>query len=103
SVERVAARSEAGRFVLRLLPVEAVAQRAVDLDVESEPLIGAGDSGQRAGARDIGGPLGRGNRAPARALILAANLAREIDHPLGLRRVEGKIAERDGHLDRPAV
>src|SRR6185436_14467262 len=56
SVERVAARSEAGRFVLRLLPVEAVAQRSVDLDVESKPLIGAGDAGQRAGARDVGRP-----------------------------------------------
>ncbi len=102
-VEGVAAPAEAERFVLRLLPVEAIAQSPVDLHVEPQPLIDALKSGQRAGARDVGGPFGGGNRAPAGALVLAANLAGEIEHPLGLRRIEGKIAERNGHLRRPAV
>src|SRR5262249_19658912 len=53
-IKGVAAGTETEGFVLGLLPVKAIAQRAVNLDVETEPLIDAFEPGEGAGAGDVG-------------------------------------------------
>src|SRR5262249_32000584 len=102
-VESVAARTEAPGFVLRLLPIEAVAQRSIDLNVEADTLIDVRDTRERAGARNVGRQHSAVDRAPAIFLILVADLAGKLDHPIRFCRIERKILERDRHLRSPAV
>src|SRR5882672_7471458 len=78
-------------------------QPPVELDVETDTAIRILDACERARLGKIVACDRRVVRGPTITLSFAADVADEIETPVGARRIIGEVAKGNGHLGDPSV
>src|SRR4029079_8961449 len=90
-------------LVLGRSPVARELALAVKLDVQTETLVYVRNPAERSFAGHVRVINALPNVRPADPLARAAHPALNVEAPVALSRMERKVAERNGHLDRKAV